>query len=91
MGAMYDDIRHHHLTLDGFWSGKIAVTPASVNLPTEVTLNAFDRNLRWGPAKWQPFGTEKPQRGDECLVVFDEKQRPYVVIWWGDNVQGPGG
>lgn len=25
---------------------------------------------------------ELPQRGDPCIVVFDEDNRPYVIGWW---------
>jgi hypothetical protein len=82
--SLYEDIREHHSTLDGFWSGRIANDVGGDDEPVYVVIPAFDNSFRFGPCKWSTKVQLLPRRGDECLVVFDEKQRPYVIDWWTD-------
>lgn len=49
----------------------------------EVILPDFDDNMRWGPCRWQSRDAiGLPKRGDECLVMFDNRNQPWIVAWW---------
>jgi len=44
-----------------------------------VTVPSFDGNrVQWGPCPWSPSDA-LPTRGDECLVLFDEHEQPWVM------------
>lgn len=64
--------------------GVISSEPTALSDTVYVVLPSFDTNLKWGPCKWMPRGNtiDLPNRGDECLVVFDETQTPWIVAWW---------
>jgi hypothetical protein len=79
--SLYDGLPNQE-TLDGFWSGKIANDPGSIEEPVFVTINSFSKIHRFGPCKWTERVDKLPARGDDCLVGFDENQRPYVIGWW---------
>jgi hypothetical protein len=82
MSNIYEE-RPQPLTLEGVWAGTIAKAPVSDYAPCEVLINAFDSVHRFGPAKWGPRDTNGlPERGDACIVVFDEQNIPYVIGWW---------
>jgi hypothetical protein len=76
------------------YDGVIASTAYSLDDEVEVTIPAFDRNLRHGPAPWMPrvdeVGSElvavRPSRGDPCVVGFAETTAPgrpklWVLAW----------
>ena len=45
-----------------------------------VTIEAYDgHRQRWGPCQWVP-ASALPSRGDDCLVVFDEDEVPWVLV-----------
>jgi len=59
--------------------GRIANTPAKAGDDLYVTVPSFDGNrVTWGPCVWVP-GSALPERGDDCLVVFDERRTPWVL------------
>lgn len=65
------------------WYGTIAETPSDFAQEIHVILPEFDTKLRWGPCRWQARdATSFPERGDECLVVFDNRRVPWIVAWW---------
>lgn len=42
---------------------------------------------KWGPCRWSSrpgAGGEVlvPGFGDECMMVFDNRRVPWVVVWW---------
>lgn len=83
--SLYDDITHSQTEggLDGIWSGTVATNAAGMTSTVEVLIGAFDAKHRFGPCRWMARdATALPERGDSCLVVFDEKQRPFVIAWW---------
>lgn len=48
-----------------------------------VNVAALNRTVHIGPCKWQ--GRDHlalPERGDTCLVHFDEHDDPWVTAWW---------
>jgi hypothetical protein len=61
------------------WAAKIAGAPDDDRV--EVTLDNFDRKLRFGPCAFMPIDGETPARGDRALVVFDENNDPWVACW----------
>lgn len=62
------------------YEGRIANSVDSTDEMVEVTLDAFDRNLRFGPIPWTPatrltesgLAVVLPSRGDRCAVGFAE-------------------
>ena len=60
--------------------GRIANTPASLDDDLFVTVGAFDgHRQQWGPCVWIPAGAQ-PVDGDDCLVIFDEAETPWVLV-----------
>jgi hypothetical protein len=54
--------------------------------PAFVIFPDFDPTKRWGPYFWQPRNdTDLPQRGDECLVIYDNRRNGRIV-WWRPTV-----
>jgi hypothetical protein len=59
--------------------GRIANTPASPSAPLFVTIGAFDgHRVQWGPCPRIPYQS-MPVRGQDCLVIFDENETPWVL------------
>jgi hypothetical protein len=82
MGNMIEDYPKGE-SLSTVWRGTIAKAPTDEYGTVEVLLDAFDNKQRFGPAKWGPRDEAGlPERGDPCIVVFDEQNRPYVIGWW---------
>jgi hypothetical protein len=61
--------------------GTIAKTVASATDGVYVLVPAFDGSRQqWGPCDWAPRTADGlPKRGDTCLVVFDERETPFVI------------
>jgi hypothetical protein len=60
--------------------GSIATAPAAAGSPLYITIESFDgQRQQWGPCRWTP-GSALPDRGDPCLVVFDEHEEPWVIV-----------
>jgi len=58
----------------------VAVVPADPDGDMYVTVEAFDgKRQRWGPVRWIP-GSVIPNRGDTCLLVFDEVEQPWAIL-----------
>lgn len=80
--ALYDTLPKR---LEGrqIWFARVATNPNDQNILVEVVIPDFDPHLRWGPCRWQARSdTALPARGDECLVVFDNRREPWIVAWW---------
>jgi hypothetical protein len=59
--------------------GVIANTPLNSQDDLYVTVPGFDGSrVRWGPCAWSP-STAIPRRGDDCLLLFDEQETPWVM------------
>jgi len=68
----------------GLWSGEFASNVANASDLAYVIIPAFGDDHEWGPCRWQSRGvdSDKPNKGDECLVAFDSDRQPWVVAWW---------
>jgi microcystin-dependent protein len=91
MGNIYDELPPASEALDGAWSGTIASGATSAGDEVEVLLDGFDDKHRFGPCKWFARGSVLPERGNECLVIFNEEQVPFVVSWWPFDPSANGG
>ncbi len=65
----------------------IAPAPANVNSPLYVDIPdiSFFGETKWGPCRWNKNmlpASGLPQIGDEVLVIFDNRQHPWVVAIW---------
>jgi hypothetical protein len=80
--TIFDDLPAIQHGIEGVWSGIIATAPINGNAPVMVLVPGIDSQTRIGPCRWVKKGTDLPNRGDACLVVWDEQQKPYVIVWW---------
>lgn len=76
--------RAPHPSYEGNWFAVVATNADDITDEVEVIIPAFDPVLRWGPCRWTPRGDQVtfPQRGDECLIVFDNRNIPWITCWW---------
>lgn len=75
-------------------AGQFGVVSKSIVLVTDPLfyyLPDFDYGVeQWGPARWSPRVTLidgdlhilLPQRGDECIVIDDNRHGHWVAEWW---------
>lgn len=65
------------------WYGKIAKNVTDLAQFAEITIPEFSGELRYQRCRWQARGdVALPLRGDECLVIFDNRNQPWIVAWW---------
>ena len=59
--------------------GKVVNKPANKDADLFVTIPSFDGGRQqWGPCAWAP-STAQPTVGEDCLVMFDENDVPWVM------------
>lgn len=59
--------------------GIVANSPLTPESELYVLVPSFDGGRQqWGPCAWAP-STALPSRGDDCLVIFDERETPWVI------------
>lgn len=81
--SVFDGIPMRETLSGTAWYATIATNAIDLSSSVDVTIPAFDKNLRFGPCRWQSRdATSLPARGDECLVIFDDRKQPWVVAWW---------
>jgi hypothetical protein len=58
--------------------------PAPVGLDdmAYVILPDFTTTQRWGPCPWPQRGSQIPAEGDDCLILLDNTDAPWIVNWW---------
>lgn len=83
MSSVYDDLNVPKTsTLEGAWAGVFADDVALFTDRAYVIIAAFDQQLRLGPYRWQTRDAfTLPNRGDACLVIFDDTGDGWVVAW----------
>ena len=83
--SLYDSIEQQPRP-DGGWFGYVAKNVPSLTTAMYVILPSFDDTAQVGPCRWQSRDdVSLPTKGDEVLVVFDERRQPWVVAWWPFN------
>lgn len=65
------------------WFGQIAEDATDFNDKVMVVLPDFLEDRQLGPCFWQSRNdVDLPQRGHRCIVMFDNRQQPWVIAWW---------
>lgn len=84
MSALEDDRAARPHAHAGAWSAIIATSAADVTDQVMVTITGFHPQFKWGPCKWMPRGDSVtfPTRGDFAIVMFDDSNTPFIVLWW---------
>lgn len=81
--SVFDDIPRPASLSGTAWYAIVATNATDLSDSLEVVIPAFDKNLRFGPCRWQSRdAVSLPARGDEALVVFDERKQPWIIAWW---------
>lgn len=81
--ADYRDLIEEEHEQHPVWFGIIAKDAADFTALVPVILPDWDEHLQWGPCRWQARNTiDLPQKGDRCLVIFDNRRDPWVTAWW---------
>jgi hypothetical protein len=78
------ELRAEHPQIDSrLWYGYFAKDMDDISEGAMIIIPDFDKHQDWGPAFWslRPHDTY-PQKGDECLVAFDNRMQVWVVSWW---------
>lgn len=73
------------------WFGFFSKDVASTDDLASIIVPDFDPTLAWHNVSWQANGaTSLPQKGDPCLVAFDNRNQPWIVTWTpGGSVASP--
>jgi hypothetical protein len=64
------------------WFGQFFEAPASLADLATIIVPDYDTTIHWSNCRWQARGSTLPAKGDECIVVFDNRNQPWVVAWW---------
>jgi hypothetical protein len=65
------------------WRGIVASHPTDVSQRINVKIPDMNKDLVFPNVRWQTRDSiSLPDRGDACLVVFDNDREPWVVAWW---------
>ena len=79
MPETLDELLASPVTTPSCVQGVIANDVAALDDELYVTIAGFDGGRQlWGPCAWSP-STTLPKRGEECLVLFDERETPWVM------------
>src|SRR5215471_16848375 len=74
------------------WSGIVAENAVDTQDRVAVVIPGMDSTIRWEDCRWPTRSdSTAPQRGDECVVVVDDNNEMWIVNWWPQNPQAPGG
>jgi hypothetical protein len=65
------------------WFGVFSENVVAFTDLARVILPDYDTTLVWGGCRWQSRDdTSLPQKGDECIVMFDNRNQIWVIAWW---------
>jgi hypothetical protein len=91
MSVRLADLKNPVSSQTVLYHGTIAEDASSVDDLVEVTIPAFDRNQKWGPASFMPRvdddgDTVLPSKGDPCCVGLAETEEPgahsvWIISW----------
>ena len=87
--SVFDALPEIEHGIEGVWSGTIATSAINGFATVMVIVPSLGGNqTRFGPCRWVIKGIDLSARGDACLVVWDEKQKPFVIAWWSGSEGG---
>lgn len=83
LSSLRQTLKGNHPSYEGTWYARVSTSAVEITDLVEVVIPAFSDVLSWGPCRWMPRGDliTYPQKGDECIVVFDERNDPWIVAW----------
>ena len=65
------------------WYATIAKDATDLSDLLPVVIPEYDPALEWGPCRWQARdAVSLPNKGDRCLVIFDNRNQPWITAWW---------
>lgn len=84
MSAFEDTRPERAPNFGGAFNAVVATAAGDLDVEVMVTIDAYGNLYQWGPCKWMPRGDSVtlPQRGDKCLVMFDDDNTPWILAWW---------
>lgn len=81
--SIVDDLEDQHASPLTVWSATIAKTLTDFAQKAEIVIPSLSINLRWENCLWQARNdVDFPQRGDNCLAIFDENNQIWIPVWW---------
>lgn len=82
MGDVFDDLPGRP-PLQRIWQGQIATNPVDFSERVSVIIPGLVPSTRWEGCRWQSRNSvDMPQRGDDCLIMIDNNNELWVVVWW---------
>lgn len=84
---MHEDVEPHDDIVE-IHAGVIANTVTAVTDKCYVIISDLDPGIRVGPCYWVPNGGQFPTKGNSCVVVFDNRNRPWIMQWGPVNYPG---
>jgi hypothetical protein len=83
MSSMKDVVRGQTPNrYNGALHAHFATSPSDEFEQARVVVPRMSVNLSIGPCPWGPLRSRLPKRGDRCLVLFDDNNEPWIVMWW---------
>ena len=78
---LIDESSREFPTIPGFWHGKV-VDPVPPDQITRMTLVIPDisPDHKWKNCRWPV--ADVPSLGQDCLVVFSNRDEPWVIALW---------
>lgn len=82
MSDMLQD-RPPRIPMGKIWRAEIASNPDDLSDRVSIIIPDISKGLRFDGLRWQARdAVSLPRTGDSCLVVFDNDNEPWVVVWW---------
>lgn len=64
----------------------VVSAPSDLSDRLSVVVPDFDPNFVWKNCRWQSRDeTSLPVPGDACLVALDNRNEPWVLVWWPEG------
>jgi hypothetical protein len=72
------------------WYGRFAKDVQDISDPAFIVLPDLDERHLWGPARWQARdAVTLPNKGDECMALFDNRRQLWIPSWWTGSPPTP--
>jgi hypothetical protein len=68
------------------WQGVVVSAPSDLSDRLDVVVPDFDPSFRWENCRWQSRDDHSlPAPGDPCLIALDNRNEPWVLVWWPEG------